>query len=77
MSADTKEILIKRFKSFLWRLLGMIISAFLAWVLDTLQVLNFSPEIVAIVGLIIGEITKYLNVNLPALKKARAAAANQ
>ena len=71
MSEYTKEIIIKRFKSFLWRLFGYGIAGFLAFVLDALQILELSPEIIAVVGLVFGEVTKYLNVNLPEMKKAQ------
>jgi len=69
MSEELKTILISRFKSFLWRLLGYAIALFFAFILDLCKVIELSPAVITIITLAIGEITKYLNVNLPDLKK--------
>lgn len=62
------EELLKRLKSFAWRLLGMSLAAGLAFVssnLDLLDSIALSPElkglIVMIAGLVIGECTKWIN----------------
>lgn len=68
MSEVTKQVIINRLKSFAWRLGGYIVVALLAWVLDTLKVLEVSPTIVAVVALIVGEITKFINANIPEIK---------
>lgn len=68
MSEITKQIIISRLKSFAWRLGGYIVVALLAWILDTLKVLEVSPTIITVVALIVGEITKFINANLPEIK---------
>ena len=68
MNDTTKQILISRLKSFAWRLGGYIVVALLAFLLDTLKVLEVSPTIIAVVALIVGEITKFININLPEIK---------
>lgn len=68
MSETTKQIIISRLKSFAWRLGGYIATALLAWVLETLTAIGIDPAIVAIVALIVGEITKFINMNLPEIR---------
>lgn len=68
MSNEIKQIIIKRFKSLLWRIGGYALAGLLAFILEAFKVLELSPQLIAIVGLIFGEITKYLNVNLPELR---------
>jgi len=58
---EMKEIFIKRLKSFSWRLGSMIASALIAFSLDNLDLLHIAPEYVAIIGLLLGEVTKALN----------------
>lgn len=69
MKEETKQIIISRIKSFLWRLGGYIVVAFLAWVLDTLTTIGIDPAIIAILALVVGEITKFVNVNLPQIRE--------
>lgn len=53
--------ILKRIKSFSWRL-GMAIIAFAAsWVLENLQLLELSPVATGIIALVLGEVSKYLN----------------
>ncbi len=68
MQTELKEVIIKRFQSLLWRIGGYAIAGFLALILDVLNLLELSPQLIAIVGLIFGEITKFLKVNLPQLQ---------
>lgn len=56
-----KTELKKRLLSFAWRLGGMIATALLAFVLENLNILDISPEVITVVGLIVGEITKAIN----------------
>ena len=63
-----REEIIKRIKSFVWRLLGMASVAGLAFFsqnLDIIETLPLSPEVkgllVIIAGLVVGETTKWLN----------------
>lgn len=51
----------KRLKSFFWRLSGMVVVAVLAFVIDNATLLEIPPYLVVILGLILGEVTKYLN----------------
>ena len=64
----SKEELLKRLKSFGWRAGMMILSVLIAFVLDNLKVLNLSPAIIGILGLILGEVSKILNKNLISIK---------
>lgn len=53
--------LIKRLKSFGWRLGGMVAVAAVAFVADNLALFELPPEVQVVVGLILGEVTKALN----------------
>lgn len=72
MTKETKEVLKKRVVSFLWRLAGMVAVAVLNFIATQLSLFNLPPSVVGIISLIVGEITKYINVNLPELKKAKS-----
>jgi len=61
MSKEIKEQLIKRSKSFLWRTGALVVSAGFAAILDMLGIIKVDPAIIAIVGLVFGEFTKYIN----------------
>jgi hypothetical protein len=61
MTAENKIILIKRLKSFGWRLGGMIAVAILSWIADNMNLLELPTSIEVVLGLIVGEVTKYLN----------------
>lgn len=53
--------LISRYKSFVWRLGGMIAVFILSVVLSQASELQLSNGVVVVLGLVMGEITKYLN----------------
>lgn len=56
-----KEQFIKRGKSLLWRI-GMMTLAFsLAFASENLASLPVSPEVTVVIGLILGEVSKYVN----------------
>ncbi len=55
------EELKKRLISFLWRFGGMAVIAILAFISSNLDLVKLSPEVVALIGLVINEITKSLN----------------
>jgi len=61
ISEQNKAILIKRSKSFIWRLGGMLAIALLDFVGGQLGLFNLPPEVVVVVGLILSEVTKQLN----------------
>jgi hypothetical protein len=52
---------IKRAKSFAWRL-GMVTLVFvLEWVSGNIGLLELSPQVTVVLGLMAGELSKYLN----------------
>jgi hypothetical protein len=59
------EVLVSRVKSFSWRLAGFLVVAGLNWLSQDVVNWGLSPMWVGVVGLVIGEITKYLNDNVP------------
>lgn len=53
--------LMKRVKSFSWRL-GMAVLAFsVEWMMTNLGILDLSPMITGVLALALGEVSKYLN----------------
>lgn len=52
---------IKRLKSFLWRAAMLGIAAGLSWILSNLSILDLNPFWTTLIGLVLGEISKYLN----------------
>ncbi|KKM63132.1 hypothetical protein LCGC14_1514550 [marine sediment metagenome] len=53
--------LVKRIKSLLWRAAMMGIAAFVLILSDGITGLGLNPLIVGVLGLVFGEISKYLN----------------
>lgn len=52
---------VKRFKSFVWRL-SMVTGVFaLEWVSGNIGLLELNPQVTMVLGLIAGEVSKYLN----------------
>ncbi len=57
------EQILKRIKSFTWRL-AMAMAAFGAeWTLSNIGILDLSPMMTGILALVLGEVSKYLNTN--------------
>jgi len=57
-----------RLKSFAWRL-GMMVLAFIANYISTnLSGLELSPTTTVIIGLVLGEVSKFLNTEISKLK---------
>ena len=56
-----KEILLNRFKSFLWRAGAMIAVALIAFLGENIGLFGLSPQVQIVAGLILAEITKFLN----------------
>jgi hypothetical protein len=50
-----------RLKSFAWRLGGMVLVAVIGFVIDNETALNVPSWLVVVLGLVMGETTKYLN----------------
>ena len=61
MSQESKDILIKRFKSFLWRSGNVFAIGLLAFVSDNFSLVGTSPWLITLVGLVTAEVTKWLN----------------
>ena len=57
------EQLIKRLKSFLWRTGMMGVAAALAFALDNINMLELSPLGTTLLGLFLGEVSKYVREN--------------
>lgn len=53
----------KRLLSFAWRLGAYIIVAALAWIAspEHLAILELDPGVIAVIALILGEVTKFVN----------------
>ena len=61
LTKENKVILANRSMSFVWRLGGMVAAMLLNFTADNLGLFDLSPMTVTVIGLVIGEITKYLN----------------
>ena len=73
ISKETKKVLVKRFKSLLWRTGAYVVVVILNYVATNLELFNLPPEAIVAIAFVAGEITKYINKNLPELKKAKVA----
>lgn len=56
-----KEALLNRGKSFLWRAGMMLAAIAVDFGVQSLGDFNLSPEVVVVLGLVLGEVSKYLN----------------
>lgn len=54
----------KRLESFLWRTTMMVLAVFVSFAMENLGLLNLDPVIVTVLGLVLGEVSKFLNTNL-------------
>ncbi len=61
LTEQNKEIFIKRFYSFAWRLGSMVVVAFLAFIGENLELLSMSAQMQIFIALILSEVTKWLN----------------
>lgn len=59
----TQITLQKRLKSFLWRLSMATLAFIVSWVLSNLELLELDTTVTVVLGLILGEVSKYLNRN--------------
>jgi len=50
-----------RILSFVWRFGAYIVVAALGFLLESISALNLVPEVYAVIALIVGELTKFLN----------------
>jgi hypothetical protein len=68
MTLAGKQVLEARIKSFVWRLGAVLVAAALNWLTTEITTWHLSPEWVTLAGLLLGELTKYLNSNVPWLR---------
>ena len=61
ITQENKTILANRTKSFLWRLGGMVGVAVLGFVSANLELFDLPIWSITIIGLVVGELTKFLN----------------
>ena len=64
ISEENKIKLIKRLKSLAWRGLTMGLASLVGFASSQLGLFNLPPFVVASIGLVLGEITKFLNNEL-------------
>jgi hypothetical protein len=64
MSNENKDIFVKRLKSFIWRLGAVVLVAVLSFTAESLGLFGLSTQTEVVLGLILGEVTKYINSNL-------------
>ena len=69
MTPEVKIVLKKRFFSLLWKIAGMALTYFLAFVMANINMFGLPVIITTIIGLVVSEITKLLKKNLPELVK--------
>lgn len=58
-----KEALVKRLKSFAWRAGMMFAALVVAFLSESLADFNLSPQVTVVLGLVLGEISKYISNN--------------
>ncbi len=77
MTPEAKKQLIdqlwKRIQSFLWRAVMMLAALIVQFAIDNLTQFQLSPQLTVLIGLVLGEISKWINTGLTA-KRAEAAA---
>lgn len=61
MTPELQIQILKRVKSFLWRLGAYAVVSGCALLVDVVGLMNFDPVLVTIVSLVAGEVTKYVN----------------
>lgn len=64
MTPTQKSIIVSRLKSLAWRIGGMAVVFGINWVANNLGMFNLSPTLTILAGLVLGEITKFINVQL-------------
>ena len=70
MNPEAKKVFASRVKSLLWRA-GMMAAVFLVdFTSENIGLFNLSPQVLVVAGLVLGEVSKFLNSNLPELRKS-------
>lgn len=54
----------KRLESFLWRTSMMVLAFLTTAILDNIELIDYNPIIVLALGLVLGEVSKFLNSEL-------------
>lgn len=55
---------INRLKSFAWRTAMMVVAFLATWGIEVIASVNIDPATKTVIGLILGEISKFLNTEL-------------
>ena len=71
ISEENKKILFKRLESLVWRAGGMLLALLLAFISENIGLLAIPNFAKIVVGLIIAEISKYYNVDIPRLQGSK------
>jgi hypothetical protein len=61
ITEENKTILIHRVKSFLWRFGSYALVSVIGLLAENLNLLELDPKVIALIALVLGEITKWLN----------------
>lgn len=61
---ELKEQFIKRLKSFGWRIAMMFAAFIVTFVINNLASFNLSGEVAVVAGLLLGEVSKFLNTKI-------------
>lgn len=61
MSETTKQLLVTRLKSLAWRVGDVLAVHGIDFVATNLELFNLPPWLVVVIGLLLGEVTKWLN----------------
>lgn len=61
MNNTNKEILVRRFKSFAWRLGGIAVVMLLTFLADNIGLFGLPLQAQVLIGLVLNEVTKHLN----------------
>lgn len=64
MKSENQSQLLKRFKSLLWRVAMMGLALLVDFALENLGLFELTPQVTVVIGLVLGEISKWLNTGL-------------
>lgn len=64
MKTEIKTQFIKRLKSFGWRIAMMFAAFIVTFAINNLASFNLSGEVAVVAGLILGEVSKFLNTKI-------------
>jgi hypothetical protein len=71
MTQELKNVLKSRFYSFLWRIGAYVAIAVLNFAMEQVGLFDLPPAAVVVIAYVVGEITKFINVNLPELREKK------